>query len=211
MKRITILAAILLFVAGMTAPAMAQSGHGFKGHPGGHGCGQFAGKGCGGGQCNILGCKDKLELTDDQVAMIKEINFKHQSGMIDLKAELKKAELNMKQVAHADNPGKSDVLAASKQVHGVEGKITEAQINHKFALKAVLTAEQLEKWKKCQAECGGKCSGSCGGRCGGKCGHGAAGIQCKPGCTAHSGVPCDPAKCSGHGPGKHAPGCPQGK
>lgn len=204
MKRLVILIAISLFIAGMTGTATAQCGHGFKGHMGGHQCGQHDGKGFGGGHCNILGCKDKLELTDDQMDKIKEINFTHQNGMIDLKAELKKAELNLRQVAHADNPSKADVLAATKKVHSIQGQITEAQVNHRFAVRAVLNAEQIEKWQKCQAECKGSCGGPGGPGMG-------AGMPCKPGCAGHSGAPCDPSKCTGTGPGQHAPGCPKGK
>jgi hypothetical protein len=110
--------------------------------------------------------------------------------MIDLGADLKKAQLNMKQVAHGDNPVREDVLAAAAEINSIKGQMAAAKIEHKFNLKDVLTKEQLEKWKKCQKQCSGKCGpGACG--CGG---HGIKG---------HSGIPCDPAQCPKHGAGKH--------
>jgi hypothetical protein len=150
-------------------------------------------------------------LTDNQKDQIQEINFEHRNGMIDLKAELQKAQLKMKQL-HTGTPERTAALAIANEINSIEGRITEARINHKFDLRSVLNKEQLEKWQKCQQQCGGKCGpgggrggfGKCSPGCGPKCDHGGfgkgfgghGGKGCDP---AKCGKKCDPATCTGHG------------
>lgn len=177
MKRILILIAVLVFVAGLTTAALAQHGQGMKA-PRAGARGHFD-KGGFGGHCGILGCQQELGLTDDQTAKIKELSFAHQNAMIDLKAELKKAQLKMKQDIHAEGATKSDALAAAREINAIKGKISEAQIGHKFDLKGVLNKEQLEKWTQCQMQCGGKC-GPGGGH--GFKGHPGGRMRHDPGC-----------------------------
>jgi Spy/CpxP family protein refolding chaperone len=191
MKRFLVLTAILIFTVGLTGAALGQhrsgncghrsGGHGFEGDH--HGMRGHKDMGHFGGHCSILGCQKELDLTDDQIAKIKEINFTHQNDMIDLKADLKKARLKLKQTMHSDNPSKGEALAAAAEVNSIQGQIHEARIEHMFALKGVLNKEQLEKWQKCQMSCSGKCGSHCSG-------------------GGHSEIPCDPAKCPKHGHGK---------
>ncbi len=193
MKRILILTGILIFVAGMNTAVFAQRGHGMMA-PKADGHGQWD-KGGMMGHGPILGCQKELELTDDQVAKIKDFSFAHQNAMIDLRADLKKAQLKMKQEAHVDNPSKAAVLAGTKEINVIKGRIAEARVNHRFDVRAVLTAEQLDKWKDCQKNFAGK-----HGR-GGRGVKGHPGFHGKRGFQGNSGVPCDPADCVYHGDG----------
>jgi hypothetical protein len=54
----------------------------------------------------------------------------------------------------ADTPDKARLLSASKEVNAIHGQIADARINHLFALRAVLTPEQLKKWKEFRGGCG---------------------------------------------------------
>jgi Spy/CpxP family protein refolding chaperone len=135
------------------------------GMKGGHMGGMMPGKmpgmmeGCGhmrGGQCGMLNCKE-LELTDDQVAKIKDLNFAHRNKMIDIQAAMKKAQLKMQHEMRAESPNKAAVLAAAKEVNAVRGQMAEERINHQFAMRGILTAEQLKKWDDCRGKCEGKC------------------------------------------------------
>lgn len=194
MKRILILTAILVFVAGMNTAILAQHGHGMMAPKADDGPGQWA-RGGKMGHCSILGCQKELELTDDQLAKIEDLKFAHQNAMIDLRAGLKKAELKMKQEAHADNPSKAAILTATKEITDIKGRIAEARVNHRFDLRAVLTAEQLEKWKDCQKQCVGDCGR--GGR--GFGGH--RDFRGERNFRGNPGAPCDPADCVYHGDG----------
>jgi Spy/CpxP family protein refolding chaperone len=127
--------------------------------------------------CDLLDCKD-LNLTKEQTQKIKDITFAHKNAMIDLKAALEKAQLRMGQEMKADSPDKAKTLAAAREVNGVKGQMAEARITHMFNLRAVLTAEQLEKMKACKD--GGMCGGDKGGGAMGaaKCGGMAGGKPC---------------------------------
>ncbi len=204
MKKVLILTAALLML-GSLAMVQAQgvekqveykviketAGFG-RGH-GGHG---------GGGQCSILDCKDKLNLTDDQMTKLKALKFKHQNQMIDLRADLQKARLNMRN-EHSAEMTKSKALSLNKEINRIEAAKSAAQIGHKFDVKDVLTKEQFEIWHQCQSGCGSK------GSFGGRGGHGGKGCdsQCGPGGKGgfggHGSKACD-SKCgsgckSGHG------------
>jgi Spy/CpxP family protein refolding chaperone len=112
------------------------------------------------GCCHLFECKD-LNLTDEQKAKIKDLQYAHHNAMIDFRAALQKARLAMRHEMMSDNPDKGKALAASKEVAAAEGKIAEVRIGHFFAMRSVLNADQLKAWKNCKAECRGM------GRCGG--------------------------------------------
>lgn len=154
MKRILILTAVLVFIAGMSGSALAKRGSGF-------GAGRMDGPGrLGhdgfGGRSNILSCQKELGLSEDQVAKIQNINFAHQNLMVDFKADLEKAHLKMRQARQTDDATKTSILAIAKDINAIKGKLAEARINHQFDLKAVLSPEQLEKWKQHRMESRGK-------------------------------------------------------
>jgi Spy/CpxP family protein refolding chaperone len=118
-----------------------------------------------GGGCDLLNCK-ALELTDDQIAKIKDLNFADRNKMIDLRASLEKAQLKMQHEMRAESPSKAAVLAAAKEVDTIKGQITEERINHRFDLRGVLTADQLKKLDDCRGSCGGRGGKGMRGCCG---------------------------------------------
>jgi Spy/CpxP family protein refolding chaperone len=211
MKKILILTTIIVFVWGISAiaqpgPAMGckgagqPAGCGMKGMAGGHGMrGGPDGDMFGG--CNMMDCAKELGLTDAQISKMKEINYAHRYAMIDLEAQLEKAQLQMRRQMKSDSPEKGAVLQAAKMVNSVQGFIAEARINYMFELKAILTPEQLTKWQKCQAECKGKCGP--GMMAPGACAPGMD-HKCDP-------AKCDPAKCPKAGGDKGEAGCMHGK
>jgi Spy/CpxP family protein refolding chaperone len=140
MKRFLIIAAILSLLA---APA-AVVGQGY--HHGPMGPGAPAGPGYG----NLLECKEELNLSKDQMEKIEEINFNHHQMMIDLKAELEKAKLKKRREMHSDAPNKTKVLVLTKEIVNIHGKMAEARVEHRFAIRQILTKEQLEKRKECR-------------------------------------------------------------
>jgi Spy/CpxP family protein refolding chaperone len=99
-------------------------------------------------------CAKELNLTDEQKAKIEDLNFANRNAMIDLRASMQKAHLKMQHEMMADTPDKARMLAASKEVNAIQGQIADARINHLFALRAVLTPEQVKKFKECHMGCG---------------------------------------------------------
>jgi len=154
MKKIVTFVTILALVAGISTAALAQRGAGRMMGPGPDGKGNcdhpgFRGPGM------ILHMKAELDLTDDQVAKMQKINFAHQETMIDMKAELRKAQLKMRQEELADNPDKLKVLSAAREVNTIKGKMQEERIGHRFQMRELLNPEQLEKLKKSGFNCHG--------------------------------------------------------
>jgi Spy/CpxP family protein refolding chaperone len=176
MKRILVLTAAIIFAIG-TPAALAQPGPGMgMGHgegPGGPDCMMHGKKEPGHGGCNVMNCAE-LKLTDEQKEKIRDLNFAHHQEMIDLKASMEKAQLNMRHEMHADSPDKAKVLAAAKAMNAVRGKMAEAKINHRFAVREMLTAEQLETWENCRGNCGRRGMGM---RCGDGPGPGSRGMR----------------------------------
>ncbi len=143
MKRFLFITAILSLLA---APA-AVVGQGY--HHGPMGPGAPGGPGHG----NLLECKKDINLSEDQMEKIEEINFNHRQMMIDLKAELEKAKLKKRREMYSDAPNKTKVLVLTKEIVNIQGKMAEAKVEHRFALRQILTKEQLEKWKECRQKC----------------------------------------------------------
>lgn len=138
-------------MGGMMAPGM---GMGCQGGGGGAmmGRGCCDDDGCGGGGCNPLDCKE-LNLTKEQTAKIKELMFANRTAMIDLKASMEKACLNMQREMQAPSPDRAKALATARDINAIRGKMQEARINNRFNIRGVLTPEQLEKYMSCQGEC----------------------------------------------------------
>ena len=152
MKRLTLFAALFIFLSAAVAQAQMwdcgrPSGPGMRHHDRG------PGHGPGDGGFGLLQCKDELNLTDEQEAKIKDINYDFQKGMIDMKAEMQKVRLDKQHEMRLDNPDKGKVLLLTKELNNIRGKMSEARVEHRFALRDVLTKEQIDKLNECRAQC----------------------------------------------------------
>ncbi|MCP4566349.1 MAG: periplasmic heavy metal sensor [FCB group bacterium] len=151
MKKIIVLAMIAVFIA---APAvMAQVGPMF-GQRGGHpGMGQRGFDGGERGMFDLRNCRKELDLSDDQMEKMETIRFEHQNQMIDIRADLKKAQLAKRHEMHSDNPDKNKILLIVKEVSDIKAKMAEMLVNHRFDMRDLLTQEQIDKLKECRMEC----------------------------------------------------------
>lgn len=84
----------------------------------------------------------KLNLTADQKAKIQDFGFKHQSTMIDLRADLAKARLDLKEIHAKDNISRDEVLAAVGKINKVRDQIAIERANHLMDIYSVLTPAQ---------------------------------------------------------------------
>jgi Spy/CpxP family protein refolding chaperone len=98
----------------------------------------------------IMACKDDLNLTDEQIEKIKAVNLDHQAEMIDFRAELAKLQLNKQSNMMSDNPDRDQAISLTRQINEVRGRISLAQVSHRFAVRDILTSEQIEKMKDCR-------------------------------------------------------------
>ena len=90
---------------------------------------------------------EKLKLTDDQRKAMDAILQQHREKLIDLRANLEKAELEMEPMMRSDQPNESALMAQIDKVAQARAELEKANARFLFALRAKLTPEQ---WKQVQ-------------------------------------------------------------
>ena len=90
---------------------------------------------------------EKLKLNEDQRKAMDDIFQKHREKLVDLRANLEKAEIEMEPLVKADQPTESAVMSQIDKVAQARAELEKANARFLFALRAKLTPEQ---WKQVQ-------------------------------------------------------------
>ncbi len=149
---------IILTVAGIFAVVTMSSAQGSGGGPGA-GLGPmmnrppmqraFGPMGTGGrGWWNNPRMIEQLKLTDDQRKAMDAILLEHREKLIDLRANLEKAELTMEPMMSADPPNDAAITAQIDKVVAARAELERANARFLLAIRDKLTADQ---WKQIQA------------------------------------------------------------
>lgn len=91
---------------------------------------------------------EKLKLTDDQRKAMDGILQQHREKLIDLRANLEKAELVMEPLMRDDQPNETAILAQIDKVAQARADLEKANARFLLALRGKLTPDQ---WKQVQA------------------------------------------------------------
>jgi periplasmic protein CpxP/Spy len=133
-------------LAGAQGPGGPGMGHGFGEHRppmeqafGDGGRGQF---------WNNPRMVAQLKLTDDQRKAMDGILQQHKVTLIDLRANLEKAEVTMGPLMKADPPNENAILAAIDKTAQARAELEKANARFLLAVRGQLTADQ---WKQMQA------------------------------------------------------------
>jgi Spy/CpxP family protein refolding chaperone len=140
----------LLMGLGIDAEAMCGKGHGAKGmgmamESGMCGkCMGMAGEGpmMGGG---MMVMSKKLGLDEKQTAEFKAIHLKMKKERIQKKAEIKIADLELKELLDADPVDMNSVEAKVRKIESLRSELKMSHIKTHETVKAMLTPEQKEK------------------------------------------------------------------
>ncbi|HEV2486077.1 MAG TPA: Spy/CpxP family protein refolding chaperone [Terracidiphilus sp.] len=162
---------LVLVVAGLLMAGTAAGAQGFGGGQGvGPGFGDrrppmeraFGAAGGNRGWWNNPGMIDRLKLTDDQRKAMDAILLQHREKLIDLQANLQKAELAMQPLMGADTPNSAAITAQIDKVVQARGDLERANARFLLAIREKLTPDQ---WKQLQAarDSGGMRGGQSGG------------------------------------------------
>ncbi|MFZ0453269.1 MAG: Spy/CpxP family protein refolding chaperone [Ignavibacteriaceae bacterium] len=89
----------------------------------------------------------KLNLTDEQKTKIEDARLNHQKQMIDLKANLAKKMLVIKELRVKGNLDRNDVIAAVKDINQAKNDIAIARANNMMDIYEILTPDQRKIWK----------------------------------------------------------------
>ncbi|MEJ2615514.1 MAG: Spy/CpxP family protein refolding chaperone, partial [Ignavibacteriaceae bacterium] len=90
---------------------------------------------------------NKLNLTEEQKTKIEDARLNHQKQMIDLKANLEKKMLSLKELRVKGNLNRNDVIAAVKDINQAKNDIAIARANNMMDIYDILTPEQRKIWK----------------------------------------------------------------
>lgn len=107
----------------------------------------FGGHGIEGRWWNNPRVIERLKLTDDQRKAFDQILLDHREKLIDLHANVEKAELAMEPLVQAEQPNESAILAQIDKVAQARAELEKAHARYLLALRSKLTPEQ---WKQVQ-------------------------------------------------------------
>jgi periplasmic protein CpxP/Spy len=149
----------IAFAVGVVLASVATAGAQGFGGPGGdpgrmmnrppmeRAFGPMGGGGAGKGWWNNSGAIERLKLTDDQRKAMDAILLQHREKLIDLRANLEKAELAMQPLMGADTPNDSAIIAQIDKVVQARADLERANARFLLAIRDKLTADQ---WKQIQ-------------------------------------------------------------
>jgi hypothetical protein len=90
---------------------------------------------------------ERLKLSDDQRKQFDQILLQHRETLIDLHANLAKAELALEPLVRDDQPNESAILAQIDKVAQARAELEKANARYLLGLRSKLTPEQ---WKQVQ-------------------------------------------------------------
>jgi len=88
---------------------------------------------------------DNLELSEDQIDRIREIRYDFEEDGIDRRAELEKAQLEMRKLMDEDDFDRGKIMAQAEKVTTLESEMKLAKIDGMLRALEVLTDKQREE------------------------------------------------------------------
>ena len=152
---------------------------------------------------------EHLKLTDEQRKTFDGILLAHREKLIDLHANVEKAELEMEPLMRDDQPNEAKILAQIDKVAQARAELEKANARFLLAIRGKLTPEQWKLIQAFRANRGQERHGQ-GPGCRGPDGQGAGGW--KQGGQGHHQAPPPPPSPQGAGPQgaePQAPAAPQ--
>ncbi|HEV2326350.1 MAG TPA: Spy/CpxP family protein refolding chaperone [Terracidiphilus sp.] len=93
-----------------------------------------------------------LKITPDQQKAMDDILFQHREKLIDLRANLQKAELDMEPLMNADEPNRTAIEAQIDKVVAARAALEKANSNFLLDIRMKLTPDQWKQIKSFRAE-----------------------------------------------------------
>jgi Spy/CpxP family protein refolding chaperone len=91
--------------------------------------------------------KEQLNLTPEQSAKMDKLRIDFRKASIQRRAALEVAHLDLRQLMEATTIDESAVLATAQEVSDLQAAAFKARIEHRLAMRQILTPEQREKAK----------------------------------------------------------------
>jgi protein CpxP len=95
---------------------------------------------------------EKLKLTDDQRKTMDKILLEHREKLVDMRAAVEKAELEMEPLVQDDSPNEAKILAQIDKVAQARAELEKANARFLLAIRGKLSPEQWKGLKAARAE-----------------------------------------------------------
>jgi Spy/CpxP family protein refolding chaperone len=102
---------------------------------------------------------EKLELTEAQRDQLQDLRQEHRQTMVRLRGETAQARAELQALLLDPEVGKTEALQAQAKVSDLRAKAARLRLEHRFAVRSVLTPEQREKMEALRAERPGRGDG----------------------------------------------------
>lgn len=95
---------------------------------------------------------ERLKLTDDQRKAMDQILLDHRKVLIDKRADVEKAEVDLDPLMQDDQPNESKVLAQIDKLAQARAELEKANARFLLAIRAKLTPDQWKELKAVRAD-----------------------------------------------------------
>ena len=95
---------------------------------------------------------EKLKLSDDQRKAMDKILLDHREKLVDMRAAVEKAELEMEPLVQDDSPNEVKILAQIDKVAQARAELEKANARFLLAIRGKLSPEQWKELKAARAE-----------------------------------------------------------
>jgi Spy/CpxP family protein refolding chaperone len=89
---------------------------------------------------------EKLNLSDEQKKSIQKLRLEMEKKNIPLHSQIQLARLEIKEQMTAEKPDRAKIEKSMKQVSELEFQLKVNRLDHLFAVRNLLTPEQLKSW-----------------------------------------------------------------
>ena len=97
---------------------------------------------------NIEHLTEKFELTDAQAEKIEKITDESERNAIDKRAELEKAQLDMKKIMSDEKSSRSDIIASTEKMMKLQNELKISRINTMLDIRDQLPEEKRADFMK---------------------------------------------------------------
>ncbi len=160
-NKIAVGALVALLVVGTSMMALAE---GPRGGGRGHGQGQGGGHGEFGPEMRIERMAKRLDLSEDQIASIKEIRENGRSDSQELRKQMLRLRNEKQGEMLKDDPSTKKVLALTTELGDLRTKMQTNRMANRLEVRKVLTPEQRDKMLLAGKDRGKKGRGHKGGQ-----------------------------------------------
>jgi Spy/CpxP family protein refolding chaperone len=89
----------------------------------------------------------ELKITDEQVGVLKEADFKFRDNQVELISQIDKLYLEMDKAFSRDAPDNDAIIQLAKKIADAKGLMFVHQIESRLEMGKILTADQMKKLK----------------------------------------------------------------